>query len=53
MKPWAWWFWIGWMLAASLGMSAADLSVQGSDTMVLLAQRWATAYMGSHPGLRI
>ena len=41
------------MLTASLGLRAVDLSVQGSDTMVLLAQRWATAYMGSHPGLRI
>lgn len=53
MKPWAWLFWMGWMLAASRGTCAADLSVQGSDTMVLLAQRWASAYMGSHPGLRI
>jgi phosphate transport system substrate-binding protein len=53
MKPWAWWFSIVWMLAASLGACAAELSVQGSDTMVLLAQRWANAYMGSHPGLRI
>ena len=53
MKPWAWLFWMGWMLAMSRGMCAADLSVQGSDTMVLLAQRWASAYMGTHPGLRI
>lgn len=26
------------------------LSVKGSDTMVILVQRWAEAYMGSHPG---
>lgn len=29
------------------------LSVKGSDTMVILAQRWAEGYMASHPGATI
>jgi phosphate transport system substrate-binding protein len=29
------------------------LSVKGSDTMVILAQRWAEGYMAAHPGATI
>ena len=29
------------------------VTIKGSDTMVILGQRWAETYMGSHPGTRI
>ena len=29
---------------------ARPVTVKGSDTMVILVQRWAEQYMGSHPG---
>ena len=29
------------------------ITVKGSDTMVILAQRWAEKYMESHPGITI
>jgi len=29
------------------------ITVKGSDTMVILAQRWAEEYMGTHPGTTI
>ena len=32
---------------------AADVTVKGSDTMVLLGQKWAEAYMGRNPGTKI
>ena len=32
------------------GGRAAPLTVKGSDTMVILGQRWAEAYMTEHPG---
>ncbi len=53
MTPWRRWIWIAWATLALDWARAADLSVQGSDTMVLLAQRWASAYMSNHPGVRI
>ena len=28
------------------------ITVKGSDTMVLLAQRWAEVYMSKHPGVK-
>jgi phosphate transport system substrate-binding protein len=31
----------------------ADITVKGSDTMVILAQKWAEVYMGAHPGQKI
>jgi phosphate transport system substrate-binding protein len=51
--------WIRWMalvipaLGGLLDLPAADFRVQGSDTMVTLAQRWAEAYMGENPGVSI
>ena len=30
--------------------AARGITVKGSDTMVILMQRWAETYMGSHPG---
>ncbi|NTV45827.1 MAG: phosphate ABC transporter substrate-binding protein [Chlorobiales bacterium] len=32
---------------------AQTITVKGSDTMVILAQRWAEKYMASHPGVKI
>lgn len=31
-------------------VSAKTITIKGSDTMVILAQRWAEAYMKAHPG---
>ncbi len=31
----------------------ADITVKGSDTMVILAQKWAETYMGQKPGVKI
>jgi phosphate transport system substrate-binding protein len=32
---------------------AANITVKGSDTMVILAQKWAEVYMGTHSGTKI
>ena len=31
----------------------ADITVKGSDTLVILAQKWAETYMGQKPGVKI
>lgn len=31
----------------------ADITVKGSDTLVILAQKWAEVYMGKNPGQKI
>ena len=37
-------------LAGSITVTAQDkITVKGSDTMVILAQRWAETYMAEHP----
>lgn len=36
--------------SGSGGGTAGTLTIKGSDTMVILAQRWAEAYMRAHPG---
>jgi phosphate transport system substrate-binding protein len=44
------------ILALGLATSAslqAEITVKGSDTMVILAQKWAEAYMGIKPGVKI
>jgi phosphate transport system substrate-binding protein len=33
--------------------TAGVITAKGSDTMVILAQKWAEVYMGSHPGQKI
>ncbi len=33
--------------------SAANLTVKGSDTMVILAQKWAEVYMGKNSAVKI
>jgi phosphate transport system substrate-binding protein len=35
------------------GLAAADITVQGSDTLLSLADRWAESYMAAHPGVSI
>jgi phosphate transport system substrate-binding protein len=45
-------------LAAALAVapavaSAGTVTVKGSDTMVILAQRWAEAYMKKNPGTKV
>jgi phosphate transport system substrate-binding protein len=43
------------VLAAGLfpGSRAATITVKGSDTMVILAQKWAEVYMSQHPDVKI
>ena len=48
------------MLALLVGLLAfgfrgtqETITVKGSDTMVILAQRWAEAYMAAHPGVTV
>jgi phosphate transport system substrate-binding protein len=42
-------------LAAATGISAqaGNITVKGSDTLVVLAQKWAEVYMGQHPEVKI
>ena len=41
-------------MALGLPASArADITVKGSDTMVILAQKWAEVYMGKNAGMKI
>lgn len=35
------------------GVKAATITVKGSDTMVILAQKWAEVYMSQHPNVKI
>jgi phosphate transport system substrate-binding protein len=37
------------MMASVTAFSQAKMTVKGSDTMVILAQRWAELYMKSNP----
>jgi len=44
------------ILAVGLGAvttHAASITVKGSDTMVILGQKWAEVYMKSHPGTTV
>lgn len=43
------------LVIASLGFTDRNetITVKGSDTMVILAQRWAEIYMGKHPEISI
>jgi len=43
------------MVFLALGslQAAEHITVKGSDTMVILAQKWAEVYMGAHPGQKI
>lgn len=40
-------------LALGLSVHAGNITVKGSDTLVILAQKWAEVYMGKHPDTKI
>src|SRR3989440_9779400 len=40
-------------LAPTFHVSAGNITVKGSDTLVILAQKWAEVYMGKHPEVKI
>jgi phosphate transport system substrate-binding protein len=54
MRQRLWVYALGLLLAAGLahcgGRRATPVTVKGSDTMVILGQRWAETYMAAHPG---
>ncbi|MEI7809388.1 MAG: phosphate ABC transporter substrate-binding protein, partial [Verrucomicrobiota bacterium] len=39
--------------AFAAGAFAGNITVKGSDTLVILAQKWAEVYMGQHAGIKI
>lgn len=42
------------VLASGLSFTSIEkITVKGSDTMVILSQRWAEVYMKQHPGTTI
>lgn len=41
------------VLATSTGFSQAKITVKGSDTMVILAQKWAELYMKQNPSVNV
>lgn len=41
------------MLAVAGSAQAGDITVKGSDTLVVLAQKWAEAYMSKNPDTKI
>lgn len=43
----------GAVLLTAAPSHAGTISAKGSDTMVILAQKWAEVYMGAHPGQKI
>src|SRR5262245_55393420 len=40
-------------LAIGLSAYAGSITVKGSDTLVILAQKWAEIYMSKNPGVKI
>lgn len=44
--------WWGWLVLAT-PVLAGDITVKGSDTLVILAQKWAEVYMSNHPEVKI
>jgi phosphate transport system substrate-binding protein len=41
------------LLGLSHPVAAGNITVKGSDTMVILGQKWAEVYMGKNPGVKI
>src|SRR5258706_6423179 len=41
------------ILATALSAFAGSITVKGSDTLVVLAQKWAEVYMGKHTDVKI
>src|SRR3954466_4153370 len=40
-------------LAVAVSTRAGSITVKGSDTLVILAQKWAEVYMSKHPEVKI
>src|SRR3954453_14136085 len=40
-------------LAVAMSAQAGNVTVKGSDTLVILAQKWAEVYMSKHPEVKI
>lgn len=45
--------WVGAVVHLVGEVAAAGITVKGSDTLVILAQKWAEVYMGRNPGVKI
>ena len=43
----------GFLATAATGSPAGSITVKGSDTLVILAQKWAEVYMGQNTGTKI
>src|SRR3954463_3064172 len=41
------------LFATALTTHAGNITVKGSDTLVILAQKWAEVYMSGHPEVKI
>ena len=41
------------LASATIAAQAGTITVKGSDTLVILAQKWAEVYMGAHPDVKI
>ncbi len=41
------------LAAATITANAQNITVKGSDTLVILGQKWAETYMKSHPGTTV
>ena len=41
------------LVAAAATVNAGSITVKGSDTLVILAQKWAEVYMGQNSGVKI
>src|SRR6266853_246314 len=41
------------IVAVTISARAGGITVKGSDTLVILAQKWAEVYMGQHPEVKI
>lgn len=41
------------VLALAVSAQAQNITVKGSDTMVILGQKWAETYMKKHPGVTV
>src|SRR5882757_10212358 len=41
------------LAGTTFAVQAGNITVKGSDTLVILAQKWAEVYMGQHPDVKI
>src|SRR5271154_1199249 len=41
------------LAALAVNLRAGTITVKGSDTLVILAQKWAEVYMGQHSDVKI